>query len=97
MLAPLSVSLVALFTNYAYAQVVKFAKTYGRTYWNWAYSVQQTSDGGYIVAGEIGGDVLLIKTDANGNIIWTKTYGGTGWDEASSIQQTSDGGYIVAG
>jgi TolB-like protein len=80
-----------------------FAKTYGGTNWDWTSSVQQTSDGGYIVAGWTwsfgagGGDIFLIKTDANGNIIWAKTYGGTSWDEAYSVQQTSDGGYIVAG
>jgi uncharacterized delta-60 repeat protein len=103
MLALLSVSLVAIFTQYAHAQVVKFARTYGGTYWDEAFSVQQTSDGGYIVAGltySFGAgdnDIFLIKTDANGNIIWAKTYGGTNWDEALSVQQTSDGGYIVAG
>jgi hypothetical protein len=100
MLALLSVSLVALFTQSAYA--VAFAKTYGGTIGDWAYSVQRTSDGGYILAGYTssfgaGGDILLIRTDANGNIIWAKTYGGTDGDYASSVQQTSDGGYIVAG
>jgi hypothetical protein len=80
-----------------------WAKTYGGTSRDWAFSVQQTSDGGYIVAGATdsfgagGFDIFLIKTDANGNIIWAKTYGGTSWDEAYSVQQTSDGGYIVAG
>jgi hypothetical protein len=80
-----------------------WAKTYGGIVDEYAYSVQQTSDGGYIVAGETHSfgagwhDVLLIKTDANGNIIWAKTYGGTSWDWAESVQQTSDGGYIVAG
>jgi hypothetical protein len=80
-----------------------FAKTYGGTYTDWAYSVQRTSDGGYILAGYTysfgagGFDIFLIKTDANGNIIWAKTYGGTDWDVARSVQQTSDGGYIVAG
>jgi len=80
-----------------------WAKTYGGTYTDGAYSVQQISDGGYIVAGLTAsfgtgyGDIFLIKTDANGNIIWAKTYGGTGWDGAYSVQQTSDGGYIVAG
>jgi hypothetical protein len=97
----LSVSLVALFTQSAYA--VTFAKTYGGMYHDYANSVQQTSDGGYIVAGyttSFGAgldDIFLIKTDANGNIIWAKTYGGTGNDRAYSVQQTSDGGYIVAG
>jgi len=82
---------------------LQWAKTYGGTDLDWAYSVQQTSDGGYIVAGTTGsfgagwGDIFLIKTDANGNIIWAKTYGGTDGDGAISVQQTSDGGYIVAG
>ena len=82
---------------------VQWAKTYGGTSDDYAHSVQQTSDGGYIVAGRtfsfgvINGDIFLIKTDANGNVIWAKTYGGTYWDDASSVQQTSDGGYIVAG
>ncbi len=82
---------------------VQWAKTYGGTSGDFAFSVQQTSDGGYIVAGWTysfgagGGDIFLIKTDANGNIIWAKTYGGTYEDYAFSVQQTSDGGYIVAG
>ena len=99
-LALLSVSLVALFTQSAYA--VTFAKIYYMGIDNdFASSVQQTSDGGYIVAGftdSFGSRyIFLIKTDANGNIIWAKTYGGTGDDWAYSVQQTSDGGYIVAG
>jgi len=102
-LALLSVSLVALFTQYAYAQVVRFAKTYRGPNSDQAFSVQQTSDGGYIVAGwtrSFGAgnhDVLLVKTNANGDIQWAKTYGGASGDFAYSVQQTSDGGYIVAG
>jgi uncharacterized delta-60 repeat protein len=101
MLALLSVSLVALFTEYAHA--VAFAKTYGGTNHERPYSVQQTSEGGYIVAGytySFGAgdyDIFLIKTDANGNLRWAKTYRGTDYDGASHVQQTSDGGYIVAG
>jgi arginine repressor len=76
---------------------ISWAKTYGGTDYDVARSVQQTSDGGYIVAGYAGGDIFLIKIDANGNIQWAKTYGGTTGDYASSVQQTSDGGYIVAG
>ncbi len=102
-LALLSVSLVALFTRYAHAQVVRFAKAYGGTDSEEYNRVQQTSDGGYIVIGRTlsfgagGSDIFLIKTDAYGNIQWAKTYGGASWEYASSARQTSDGGYILAG
>jgi hypothetical protein len=101
-LALLSVSLVALFIEYAHAQV-RFAKTYGGGGNDLAYSVRQTSDGGYIVAGwtDFFGagdlDIFLIKTYANGNVQWAKTYGGGNRDGAFFVRQTSDGGYIVAG
>jgi hypothetical protein len=65
-----------------------------------AYSVQQTSDGGYIVAGWADSDypnVWLIKTDASGDSLWTKNYGASKPDYGYSVQQTSDGGYIIAG
>ena len=77
---------------------IAFAKTFGGSFDDWAYSVQQTSDGGYIVAGYTrsfgAGDVFLLKTDASGNLQWAKTFGGSSYEEASSVQQTSDGGYI---
>jgi hypothetical protein len=81
---------------------VQWAKTYGGAGDDRAYSVQQTSDGGYILVGETRSfgtnyDIFLIKTDANGNIIWAKTYAETNDDRTYSVQQTSDGGYIVAG
>ncbi|MCK4233309.1 hypothetical protein KAX75_02705 [candidate division WOR-3 bacterium] len=65
------------------------------------YSVQQTSDGGYIVTGDTyssgNTDIFLLKTDANGNEQWIKTYGGVENDQGLSVQQTFDGGYIIAG
>ncbi|HEC79163.1 MAG TPA: hypothetical protein ENI34_08505 [candidate division WOR-3 bacterium] len=76
-------------------------KTFGGTDENWVYSVQQTTDNGYIIAGLTGdldsGDVYLVKTDADGNTQWTKTFGGVGDDRAFSVQQTTDNGYIIAG
>jgi predicted chitinase len=69
----------------------------------WAKSVLPTSDGGYILAGEspFTNDVILIKTDGNGEKIWDKTsdrtFGGYGLAGAFSIRSTSDGGYIIAG
>jgi len=70
----------------------------------YAYSVRQTPDGGYIVAGytdydekEINDDVYLIKMDASGNRTWTKRYGGTRYERGKSVRLTSDGGYIIAG
>ncbi|MBI2970861.1 MAG: hypothetical protein HYY37_00405 [Candidatus Aenigmarchaeota archaeon] len=77
------------------------------------YSVQQTTDGGYVIVGQTvwsikgadmgeGGyasqsDIYLIKTDTYGNKIWEKTFGGSSMDRGFSVQQTSDGGYIITG
>jgi hypothetical protein len=68
-----------------------------------AKSVDQTSDGGFIIGGETqsygagGWNGWLIKTDANGNEQWNKTYGGQFTDHFCSAEQTTDGGYMVAG
>ena len=82
---------------------VEWQKTYGGTEDDVASSIQQTGEGGYIVAGYTSSfgagkkDVWVLKLDKDGNVEWQKTYGGTEDDVASSIQQTGEGGYIVAG
>jgi hypothetical protein len=80
-----------------------FAKTIGRSNDDEAWSIIQSSDGGYAVAGWTwsfgagGRDIYVVKLDASGNVQWTKTIGGSYGDEANSIIQSSDGGYVVAG
>jgi len=82
---------------------IEWAKTFGGTDWDWASSICQTSDGGYIVAGDTRSfgagwnDLLVIKLNSYGNIEWAKTFGDPQHDDAWSICETSDGGYIVAG
>lgn len=93
------ISLLILFCS-IHAQ---WAKTYG-SYWDdIAQSIQQTSDGGYIVAGYTesfgagGEDFWVLKLDSSGHVEWERTYGGGNDDRAFSVMQTTDGGYIVAG
>ena len=80
-----------------------WSKTFGGSNNDYGYSVQQTNDGGYILLGATtsfgngGSDMFLIKTDINGDSLWSKTFGGTNSEEGYSIKQTIDGGYIITG
>jgi len=82
---------------------IAWTKTYGGAGNDYGRSVQQTPDGGYIIAGYTtsfgvqGTDVFLLKTDGSGNLTWAKTYGGNLDDGAVSVKHTADGGYIIAG
>jgi len=82
---------------------LEWQKTFGGKYSDEANSIQQTADGGYIVAGGTssfgsgGTDVCILKLNSKGQLEWQKTFGGGDSDEANSIQQTTDGGYIVVG
>jgi hypothetical protein len=75
--------------------------SHGNPQWNQtlgegqAYSLVQTTDGGYAIASDP--NFLLIKADSNGNLQWNRTYGNPDKDEAYSVVQTSDGGYALGG
>ena len=92
-----------------HAQTIRWVRCFGGSLIDECYDIQQTSDGGYIMAGvteSIDGDVTgnhggkdywIVKTDDWGNLQWQKCYGGTSDDIATSIRQTNDGNFIVAG
>ena len=60
--------------------------------------IQQTIDGGYIVTGLNSSSVYLIKTDENGDSLWSKTfYNESGFSVGNFVQQQEDQGYIITG
>ncbi len=83
----------------------------GGDYQDFLYSIQQTTDGGYILGGwsssgnsadktegSLGSsDYWVVKLNSNGAIEWQNTIGGSNGDYLNSVQQTSDGGYILGG
>ena len=90
---------------------VKWQKTLGGEYSDMLESIEQTTDGGYIIGGHSNspssqdkteenrgaGDYWIIKIDKDGNTEWQKLLGGNGDDHLYIISQTKDGGYIVGG
>ena len=80
-----------------------WTKEYGGDESDAAYCICETSDGGYIITGfteSFGAgrdDVWLLKTDENGDTLWTRTYGGEDYEIGWSVCETSDGGYVIAG
>jgi hypothetical protein len=80
-----------------------WTRTYGGSFGDYAYSVQETSDGGYVIAGWTASfgagfeDVYLVRTDSEGDTLWTRTYGGWGSDGSWAVQTTSDGSFMLAG
>ena len=58
-----------------------------------------TKDNNYVLLSNVNGpsDVLLLKTDSEGDTIWTRTFGGAGWQYGYSIVEAPDGGYIITG
>jgi hypothetical protein len=80
-----------------------WTKTFGGDKYDEGFAVCQISDLGYIVVGHTNSfgngayDVYLIRTDMNGNMLWSKTYGGTLDDYGFDVKQTTDGGFIITG
>ena len=82
---------------------VEWNQTYGGEKFETAYSLVETSDGGYALTGDTqsfgagDGDYWLIKTDKNGNVEWNQTYDNGADERARSLVEASDGGYVLAG
>jgi len=78
-------------------------RTFGGTDYDSGNSVRTISDGGFILLGSTcsfgagGGDFGLIKTDSEGNEVWSKSYGGYAGDFGKCVKETSDGGLILLG
>jgi hypothetical protein len=92
---------VCCLAGVATAQVV-FQRTYGGENNDYSYSVRQTAEGGYIMVGKTESfgagenDVWLVRSDENGDTLWTRTFGGSGYDVGRWVAQTPDSGYIIA-
>ena len=88
---------------------IQWQKSLGGDEEDIAYSIVQTNDGSYLVAGlshSDNGDVItnhggddywVVKLNSSGDVQWQKSLGGSGYEEAHAVVQASDGGYIVAG
>ncbi len=92
-----------LFASQVFTQTYDtiWTKTYGGPYDENGYTVHQTADDGYIISGYTKStgagesDAWLLKTDSNGDTLWTKVFGGETWDWGEDVLQTKDGGYLL--
>lgn len=82
---------------------VLWEKTFGGPDWDFGHKVLVLDDGGFVVVGDTysygqgNSDIYLIRTDQNGDTLWTRTYGGVFDDLGRSVKITDDGGMIIAG
>jgi hypothetical protein len=90
-----------------YSQIIRFDEN-GDTLWtkeppsgNLFNSISETSDNGFVVSGmQLNGtnwDLLLLKTNSEGEKEWSRTFGGKSWEMGNEAKQLYDGGYIIAG
>ncbi|MBI4646285.1 MAG: SprB repeat-containing protein [Bacteroidia bacterium] len=95
--------IILLFSKGLFSQISTFQRIFSTDSLDAGYSVIQSSDGGYIITGHTKGagagnkDLLVIKTDNKGDIIWSKTYGTPLSEQGNYIMATPDGGFTIAG
>jgi uncharacterized delta-60 repeat protein len=85
--------------------VIEWNKGYSGVGWGYDYghSIAPSFDGGYIIAGESNSfsstdDILAVKLDSGGNLVWDKVYTSLGYnDYAKAVLPLPDGGYLIAG
>ena len=89
--------------------IIEWEKTFGGTMVDYGYAIDQTADGGYIVACESNSqngnitaplgswDFWILKLNALGTLTWQKSFGGASADSPSDLRKTSDGGFIIVG
>ena len=89
----------------------QWERTFGGVVYDQITSLQQTTDGGFILGGISssppsgnktspnygGNDFWVVRLDSNGNKLWENEFGGPGDDELTCLQQTADGGFILGG
>lgn len=77
-----------------------WGKTFGGPYSDDVFSIQETSDSGYILCGHTyltDYDVRVIKLDKNGDVLWDNLFGDSKDEEGNAVRETPDGGYIICG
>ena len=80
-----------------------FLRTFGTTFYDYGWGVDETFDGGAIIVGakeyrsDRTRDILLVKVDENGFGLWEKSFGGSNNEEGYAVKQCMDGGFILAG
>ncbi len=83
--------------------ILQWSKTYGGPEDDEGWSVQATKDSGYIICGTTSsfgagyGDLYLIKTDIDGDTVWTRTFGGTGGESGTAVKEIPGGGFLAIG
>ena len=103
LLKNIMITVILVLPLFGQAPDTLWTKVYGGTGNDWGYSIQPTSDGGYIIVGftdSFGAgntDIWLLKVNSNGDTVWTKTFGGAEEDEGWCVLETTDGGYIISG